>query len=242
MNNDTPKISFIPKSSLAQDEAFITRSRPRSVLGFLALITFLFSASSYAGLYFYQDFLLKNIEKKTSEIQLAKQKLNDSSEIVKAKVFQIRANLARELLDKHIVVLPLFTFLKENTIKNIFYGKFDFSHEGGDLKLLVSGEAPTYASLAYQADIFGKNKNLLSFSVGDVKLTEFGSVSFTFTMVFAREYLSFAENIKSKTGDMLQRADVVPENSLLATTTLPQTATSSTKVPAKKIVPPKITF
>ena len=217
MNGGSPKISFIPKNPLAEEGMFIARQRPRSVLGFLATILFLASVGAYTGLYFYHDFLSRNIQEKTAEIEMAKQELNNSPEISKAKVFNARADLARALLNNHIVVSPLFDFLAQNTLKNIFYKDFSFKDEGGALTLSLRGESPSYASLAYQSDVLRTSKNLLGFSVGNIQLTKEGSVTFLFNMVFDRAFLAYEKIIKIEESVFTEIP--VLSNTIMATTT-----------------------
>lgn len=219
MNGSSPQISFIPKSPLGEEDIFIARSRPRSVLGFFAVFLFLMSVGAYIGLYFYDDFLSRNIQKKTGEIETAQRALKSSPEINKAKVFNARADLARTLLEKHIVVSPLFDFLSQNTLKSILYKDFNFKDEGGSLTLSLKGEAPSYASLAYQSDVFRANKDLLGFSVDNIELTKEGIVSFVFTMVFDRSFLSYERSVKTETSGGVPAS--LPLATTVATTTAP---------------------
>ncbi len=219
MNGGSPQISFIPKSPLGEEDIFIARPRPRSVLGFLAALLFLVSVGAYIGLYFYDDFLSRNIQKKTGEIDTAQRALKSSPEINKAKVFNARADLARTLLQKHIVVSPLFDFLSQNTLKSILYKDFSFKDEGGSLSLSLKGEAPSYASLAYQSDVFRASKDILGFSVDNIELTKEGIVSFDFTMAFDRAFLSYEKSTKTE----------VP--AIIETNLSPATTTATTTIP-----------
>lgn len=218
MNGGSPQISFIPKNPLGEEDIFIARPRPRSVLGFLAALLFLVSVGAYIGLYFYGDFLSRNIQKKTGEIGMAQRALNSSPEINKAKVFNARADLARSLLDKHIIVSPILDFLSQNTIESVLYKDFSFKDEGGTLTLSLKGESPNYSSLAYQSDVFRANKDLLGFLVENIELTKEGNVTFGFNMIFDRSFLSYEKSIK---GDSAIIKDSLSATSTMATTTTP---------------------
>lgn len=222
MNGNSPKISFIPKSPLGEEDIFIARPRPRSILGFLAALLFLASVGAYVGFYFYEDFLQRKIQEKTGEIETAQRTLKGSPEIGRAKVFNARADLARALLEKHIVVSPLFDFLSRNTLESILYKDFSFKDGGGDVTLVLKGEAPSYSSLAYQADIFRANKDLVGFSVENINLTKEGSISFVFTMTFNRIFFSYERSVK-KTGDSATNNTPLSAESGRATTTVPVT-------------------
>lgn len=199
MNSDTSKISFIPKNSLAHDDAFVVRRRPTSLISVLAVIIFFGSVFAYVFFTFYSNTLEKKMNGLTTQIQEL-QKSFDQPEIREARIFNSRAKLVHDLLDQHIAVTSLFTFLSENTTESIFYTKINFKRSDEKHPLLVelSGEAPSYASLAYQVDVLRqKNKELSYFEVGDISLTGRGGVGFLFKLAFSQEYLSYARQTGS---------------------------------------------
>ncbi len=224
MNGDSSQISFIPKKPLIEDDVFIARQRPRSVLGLLAGFLFLASVGAYTGLYFYEDILLRDIQKKTAEIDEIQREISSSPEIGQAKVFNTRADLARALLSKHIIVSPIFDFLSKNTLGSIFYGDFSFRDEKGVLTLTLGGESPSYASLAYQADVFRASNDLVSFSVENIELTKSGSVSFDFKMVFNPKFLSYEKSVSESVKD---EASFPATTTIFTTTTTRSISTSS---------------
>lgn len=209
MNSDTSKISFIPKSPLAHDDAFVVRRRPTSLISVLAVIVFFGSVTAYVFLTFYSNTLDKKMSGLTTQI-LDLQKSFDQPEIREARVFNSRAKLIQGLLDQHIAVTPLFSFLSESTTENIFYTKIDFKRNDTNHPLFVElvGEAPSYASLAYQVDVLRqKNNELAYFEVEDITLTSTGSVGFTFNLAFKQDQLSYARQSGSR--DISQPKDVV---------------------------------
>lgn len=224
MNGDSPQVSFIPKKPLAEDDVFFARQRPRSVIGLLAGLLFLASVGAYIGLYFYEDILLNDIQKKTADIDEVQREISSSPEIGQAKIFNARADLARALLSKHIVVSPIFDFLSKNTLGSIFYGDFSFKDEKGVLTLTLSGESPSYSSLAYQADVFRASKDLANFSVESIELTKSGSVSFDFNMVFNPDFLSYEKSVSELVKD---EASFPATTTIFTTTTTRSISTSS---------------
>lgn len=197
MNSDTSKISFIPKNPLAHDDTFVVRRRPTSLISVLAVIVFFGSVSAYVFFTFYGNTLDKKMRGLTTQIQEL-QKSFDQPEIKEARVFNARAKLVHDLLDQHIAVTPLFSFLSENTTENIFYTKINFKRSSDSRPLFVelTGEAPSYASLAYQVDVLRQKSNDLSyFEVEDISLTGRGSVGFVFKLAFSQEYLSYARQV-----------------------------------------------
>lgn len=201
MNSATSKISFIPKNSLAHDNTFVVRRRPTSLISVLAVIVFFGSVAAYVFFTFYGNTFDKKINGLTTQIQEL-QKSFDQPEIKEARIFNSRAKLVYDLLGQHIVVTPLFAFLSENTTESIFYTKIDFerSDEKYPLFVKLSGEAPNYASLAYQVDVLRqKSKELVYFEVEDITLTGKGSVGFNFKLAFSQGYLSYSQQAGSDT-------------------------------------------
>jgi len=198
MDSTNQKVSFIPKGSLVRDEFFLERSRPRSVLGAIASVVFVITTAAYFGLYYYNNSLNKIVAEKTIEIKKAQKEFSDAPEVGEAKVFRARAELARELLNSHTVTSPVLDFLSKNTLSSILYNRFVFKTDALGSTLELAGEAPTYAAVAYQADILREKKTeLASVSVRDVTLTNFGTVSFSLTMVFNPDFLLYTKNLKA---------------------------------------------
>ncbi|MGB2580342.1 MAG: hypothetical protein WBC83_01475 [Minisyncoccia bacterium] len=209
MDSNNSKISFIPKESLVREESFLERRRPRSAMIFIASFIFISSVVAYAGLLYYNNSLNQTIANRITEIENLQKEFTNAPEVREARVFIARANLARELLSSHIVVSPIFEFLSNNTVGTILYDKFSFDNGEEGATVDLSGEAPNYASLAYQADVFKKQtKALSSFTVNEVTLTEFGTVSFSFTIIFKPDFLSYLKNSVSIDYEATPKVDV----------------------------------
>lgn len=198
MDSTTPKISFIPKGSLVREDPFLERQRPRSIAGFFAIFLFVSVVSAYAGLYYYNNSLNRQILDKTSLIKDAQEEFNKSPEVAEAKIFRARADIANELLKNHMTVSPIITFLEKNTMESIMYDKFSFKNDAGVGVLEVTGEAPTYGALSYQTDFLRKKGNELSkFSLSSFSLTPLGTVTFAFVMTFNPQHLLYESKLKS---------------------------------------------
>lgn len=231
-SNITPKFSFIPKGSLVRDESFFERRRPRSVMGIIAITAFLLSISAYAALYYYNTVLNADIAANTIEIRKAQKEFSDAPEVAEAKVFSARANLANQLLNAHAIASPVLAFLSKNTSESVLYDKFSFKNGLNGSTIELSGEAPTYAALAYQADVLrSKTKELSDFSVSNVSLTKFGTVTFSFAMTFAPDYLLYVKNL-SDVPALVKTPKIVPSSlpaDVSATSTVNSAGATSTK-------------
>jgi hypothetical protein len=239
MVSNPPKVSFIPKSPLAQEESFLMRRRPRSITGFLAIFLFVMSIGSYAGLSFYEGTLSSEVVKTAESIASTQREFLQSPEINEAKVFRARADLARELLNQHIVISPVFSFLSSSTLGSILYDSFAFKRDKGNWALSLTGESPSYASLAYQADVLSKkNKEneFVSFSITNIALTKSGTVTFALSVEFAQNQLLYASKAASPEEGIPTREISTPTTPTVLTTpsfgtgTRPSAPTTTTPV------------
>lgn len=198
MVDTAPKISFIPKASLVREENAL-RARPRSAFMVIVSIIFIVSVGLYLGLFLYHRALANDVNNVTSAIERL-QKDFDRPGINDARVFRARADFARELLSQHVTMRPLFTFLERYTVEKIFYTSFSFKRDGIEGPLLeLKGEAPDYASLAYQMDTFRNRidtlhdwKELKTISIQEMNLTSVGTVAFSLSLIFIPDFLSYA--------------------------------------------------
>lgn len=194
MVDTASKISFIPKAPFVREEHAL-RARPRSAFVVVASVVFIASVGVYLGLFFYNRTLANDVNSVTSEIERLQKDFN-RPEISEARAFRARADLARTLLSRHATTRPLFAFLERYTTERTFYTDFSFKRDGIEgYSLELKGEAPDYASLAYQMDTFRERKELKTFFVQDLTLTRMGTVTFSLSLVFTPEFLSYAEYV-----------------------------------------------
>jgi len=243
MDSNNPKISFIPKGSLVREESFLSRPRPRSALGLLAISLLVLSVGLYAGFYFYDNSFSQDIILRKDKIDSTRNSFRNAPQVEEAQLFSSRASVAQGLLTGHFIVSPALIFLSKNTVESIYYDKFSFSYYADGAKVEVAGEAPSYASLAYQGDVLRNKKELLNYSIGDVSLTQFGTVTFNLSLTFAPEYLSYVKNLNTmrisidaalSPGPTTSASSVTPlsKSVTLATTSVPIPAPKSPVVPA----------
>lgn len=246
MNSNSPKISFIPKSSIAHGGDIFGGSRPKSFVSFLAIVMLLFVGGAYIALYYYNLSLANKVDQKVSEIEVVQEKFLQSAEIQKARQFNDRAILTKKLLDSHIVVTPIFEFLSENTVSSIKYTNFIFKQEKDFQTLELKGEAPSYSSLVNQIDILkNKKEEIASYSLSEVSLTNFGRVTFVIKIVFNPGYLSYS-NMKRGASEVavgvhFQSTSTSSQEitgsfpvSLIASSSTQKEATSLTELPSEK--------
>lgn len=234
MDGSNPKVSFIPKGSLVREESFLERRRPQSAIGLLAGIVFVLVVSSFVGLYYYNNKLNLVIVEKTAEINEAKQKFKDVPEVAEARVFRARVDLANELLNSHKVVSPVFVFLADNTTESVLYDRFSFKNDSSGATLDLGGEAQNYASLAFQADVLrGKTDALQKFSIDNIALTKFGSITFSLTLVFKPDFLLYTKNVSGSSTAKIEDVEPAPEPAPAVALPVPEIETAL--VPAQDV-------
>ena len=170
--------SFIPKKPMVEERA--TPARSIGLFSIIAIFA-LFSVLLVSGaLYFYKGILAKNITGMQNNLTLAENRF-EPSKIAELKVLDKRLRAASEILNKHIVVTPIFQALQAVTMKTVRFTKF--SYEVGDdpkskITVKMSGMAVGYRSVALQSDLFAQNKNLIDPVFSNLTLDNSGNVLF----------------------------------------------------------------
>ena len=147
--------SFIPKKPIETNDR--NTKKPVSIFSIASIIILVVVALASGGLFLYKGYL--NSQKDNLSTSLTK--IRDSFEkdtINELELFDKRSTAAKELLNSHIVLSPVFELLGSLTIPSIQYTKFD--HETTDKGFIVkmSGLARDYKSIALQADVFNSAK------------------------------------------------------------------------------------
>lgn len=207
------KVSFIPQKSLAKED----KKRTLSINIFLlvSLVVFFLTIASYGGLLIYKTNLDKTIKGKEKELTVGTEKSNSLDVINKAKNLQKKINNVAKLLNRHVAPSRIFTFLEEVTLKKVRFQELDFGknddtvkentlkNTAGDYSIKLKGEAPSYASLAYQVDVLngetGKDGRIKDFTISDIVLDKNGGVLFSANIILKSNFFLYkAEFTDSK--------------------------------------------
>jgi hypothetical protein len=129
--------------------------------GTLAFIIFFGVVAWWAGLYGYQYLL--NQEKNKIQVEISDlAKGFKLATIDELEVLGNRLSFAQKIINNHTALLPIFCFLEENTLsKSISYGSFSYKAGGGQSgqnQVTLPGKASSFASLAYQEEVFNKGE------------------------------------------------------------------------------------
>lgn len=197
--------SFIPRKPIIQKE------QTKAGIGLfliISIIIFLISVGVAGWVYLEKDILIKSIAGEQNTIETNREGLvKDSITIEKIVELDSRIEVSQSLLDKHISVYPIFGFLEQVTLKDIRFKNFVFSTNQKDssgqdvMKVEMSGTARDWRTVASQADEFGKSEYrpfIKEPKVSDLSLTQDGSVTFSLSVYFSPDFLSYnklSENI-----------------------------------------------
>jgi hypothetical protein len=170
--------SFIPKKPIIKETTI--SSQPISAFLIISLFVFLTVLLATGGLYFYKGVVAKKITDLESTLNLAKNRF-EPSKIVELQILDKRLKAASEVLSKHSTVIPIFKALEQLTMKTVRFTKFNYSlgtEEKNTINVKMSGIAIGYRSIALQADLLAKNKNLIDPVFSNLTLDNSGNVVF----------------------------------------------------------------
>lgn len=171
--------SFIPKKPMINEPISVSRP-PVGLLTIIAVFIFFSLVIGTGALYFYNDYLKKDIIKMENDLSLARNRF-EPSKIIQLQVLDKRLSASNEILSKHIAISPIFKTLQDITMKTISYTKFsyDFSNsKSSKIVVKMNGIAMGYRSIALQSDLFSKNKYLIDPVFSNLSLDDKGNVLF----------------------------------------------------------------
>lgn len=187
--------SFIPKRPIAEESRTSSSS-----IGFFTIISlFIFFAVllGAGGLYLYKGVLVKSKAQMESDLNLAKNRF-EPAKINQLKIVDRRLNAASEVLSKHIAISPIFQIIESLTMKTIRYSKFTYSLNENKLEVKMSGQAIGYRSVALQADLFSKNKNIIDPVFSNLSLDNKGNVLFDFSFTVDPTLVDYKQMLETK--------------------------------------------
>ena len=186
--------SFIPKKPMIEQRA--VEKRPIGLFLVIAISFFLVMVLVSAGAYFYRDYLTKSIVQMENDLTKAKGRF-EPAEISKLKLLDKRLNASGDILSKHIAISPIFEALNALTMKTIRYTKFSYDLTNIKIIVKMSGQAVGYRSIALQADLFTKNKNLIDPVFSNLSLDDKGNVLFDLVFSVDPSFVDYQQVLKT---------------------------------------------
>ena len=152
--------SFIPKKPLAEERAQVIQHS--SIFSFIATLLFFGALAAAAGMYFYKASLTKQITTMSAQLDASRNSFEPTL-IATLQTLDRRITTANQLLERHIVVSPIFDALQINTLKSVQFTKFSYvtpADVNAPILVKMSGKARDYASIALQSDQLATNTNI----------------------------------------------------------------------------------
>ena len=201
--------SFIPKKPMIEERT--VASRPISFLTVVSVVIFFTVIIATGALYFYDKVLAKNITKMENDLNLAKNRF-EPSKIIQLQVLDKRLRASSEILAKHIAISPIFEALQSITLKTVSYTKFSYDFDdskNAKIKVKMNGIAIGYRSVAFQSDLFAKNKYLIDPVFSNLLLDDKGNVLFDLEFSVDPTFVDYKKMLETTNEDtgMLQDSE-----------------------------------
>ncbi|MDQ5954866.1 MAG: hypothetical protein QG583_794 [Patescibacteria group bacterium] len=193
--------SFIPKKPIVKDTAVV--KQPVGLLTIISVLFFIAMVVTAGGLYFYKKSLTDTIDKKASELLLARGRLEET-QIPRLKILDKRLRASSDILSKLIAVTSIFKALQSLTLPKVRFTKFSYElskEKTNKIAVKLSGTTTGYRQIALQSDLFLKNESLIDPIFSNLSLDDKGSVLFDLEFLVDADFVDYKQ--------MLQ-ADVVP--------------------------------
>ncbi len=187
--------SFIPKKPITSSG--VSKSKPATNLFMVfSVLILIVTGVASGGLYVYKNYLIK--EKQILSASL--EKVRDSFEkdtIDELELYDKRVSSAKQVLNGHIVLSPLFKLLGDLTIAGVQYTKFDHQTNDKGFFVKMSGIARDYRSIALQADVFNtaKGRSFKNVVFSNLTRNKNGYVTFDIDFIVDPELLSYQKNL-----------------------------------------------
>lgn len=193
--------SFIPKKPIIENGLSSgggRRDRTTSISMVFSLSLLIIMAASTGGLYFYKGYLQKNKEQLSSSLFKVRDSF-DKDTITELEMYDKRTTVAKVILDRHIVMSPVFEVINELTLSSVQYTKFSQERKEDVFSVRMSGVARDYKSIALQADVFNTGKGQMFKDLIFSNLTKNKNNYVTFDLEFTVDpaLLSYSNNITS---------------------------------------------
>ncbi len=164
--------SFIPKKPLISYGG----SKPAysGIFTFITIIVCVVAFSVLGGGYAYKIFLQSQIKSINSQLESIKTELENRRSFMNEIVrFDTKLKNAGVILDRHISLKQLFTFLEERTMQNLRFSEFNYTNKDNtQIELRLGGEAESYSTIALQEKEFFNSKRTGNNDFSDVVFSD----------------------------------------------------------------------
>ncbi len=202
--------SFIPKKPVVSNNSIKT---PKSLLMIILTFILVVSVLASGGLYLYKNYLTKQRESYSQALSEARDSFEKET-IEELALFNKRTESAKEILNSHLVLSPVFILLGKVTIPQVQYTSFSHQNVDEDFVVEIQGIAKDYRSIALQANMFNNEEGHFFENVLFYNLTKDknGNIAFSLKFNVNPALISYQNNLSV---DEVSVPDVIPAESLL---------------------------
>lgn len=188
--------AFTPKKpSVISPPASVTGERAFNLLGMVSVGIFSLVAAISAVVFFYKAHLVRAVLDMDTALAAAKKSFEPEF-IEEASRLNIRIKAARELLNTHRTLSPLFGILEKKTLESVRFQDFNFNAmDNRDATLSMIGQAKSFNAVALQSDVFGSERAFKDPVFSNFTLNERGDVVFNFKTSIDSALLRYRETV-----------------------------------------------
>ncbi len=203
--------SFIPKKPITTSGSSAS-SAPRSLLSIIAIILLIVSILLSLGLFGYKLYLTKQKESLSASLSEARDSFEQDT-IEELSLFDERTKSAKQILNNHIVMSPMFALLGDITIPSIQYTNFSQQSNDKGFFVKIEGLASDYRSIALQADMFNSTKGRLFKDVlfFDLEKNKENNIGFNLKFNVDPSLLSYEKNILLEKENNFNNMNIQPD-------------------------------
>jgi hypothetical protein len=172
--------SFIPKKNL--ETASARSSGGGGLILLISIFIFIASIVAAGAVFAYEQVLTQSLKSKSDSLA-ANQKAYDPGVIEELLRMDTRITEAKKLLDKHLAPSAIFALLSQQTLEKVQFLSYDFTpNPDGSSKILLTGIADSFSTVALQSDQLGASKVLKDVAFSGVTIdSKTGRVTFAVT-------------------------------------------------------------
>lgn len=201
--------SFIPKKLITSTS---TDKEPRSLFSIISIFLLIVTILISGGLFLYKNYLTQQQESLYTSLAINRDSFEKET-IDELELFDKRTESAKQILNSHVVLSPIFALLGEITIPSIQYTNFEQQTNEKGFLVNMEGIARDYRSIALQSDMFNSTKGRSFKNVLFSNLTKDRNNNITFNLKFNVEpsLLSYEKNnLLEEANNSDANASVVP--------------------------------
>lgn len=189
--------SFIPKKPIVSTQSTLAPVvRTTNIFSLIAGVVFVTATLVSGGLFFYKSLINKQILESDKAVNDARSAFQTEKiqELIDANSRMMSTN---GLLQKHVAVSKLLTFLQQATLKKVRFDEFIYKNEGDSPSISMKVESQSYNALASQGEIFSKSEFIKNPYFYDFSPQENGFVRASFSSAVDTKLVSYKEKVSS---------------------------------------------